>query len=89
MRPESVAPFVVYLCHDSCSETGGIFEIGAGWCSRVVLERSEGVLLEGNELNADTVKQRWSQVNFFNSTREGSETTDSMTALMLKLSAKL
>ena len=30
LKPEYVAPPVLYLCHDSCEETGSIFEIGAG-----------------------------------------------------------
>ena len=30
LKPEYVAPLVLYLTHDSCQETGGIFEVGAG-----------------------------------------------------------
>lgn len=28
LKPEYVAPLVLYLCHESCSETGGVFEVG-------------------------------------------------------------
>ena len=28
LRPEYVAPFVAYLCHESCNSTGGVFELG-------------------------------------------------------------
>jgi hypothetical protein len=30
LKPEYVSPLVLYLCHDSCKETGSIFEVGAG-----------------------------------------------------------
>lgn len=31
LKPEYVAPLVVYLGHESCQETGKIYEAGAGW----------------------------------------------------------
>ncbi|VDN23263.1 unnamed protein product [Gongylonema pulchrum] len=31
LKPEHVVPLVVYLSHESCQETGKIFEAGAGW----------------------------------------------------------
>lgn len=46
LKPEMVAPFVAYLCHSDCKETGSLFELGAGYCAKVRLERSPGVLLK-------------------------------------------
>lgn len=31
LKAEHVVPLVVYLVHESCQETGKIFEAGAGW----------------------------------------------------------
>lgn len=31
LKAEYVAPLVVYLGHESCQETGKVFEAGAGW----------------------------------------------------------
>lgn len=45
LKPEFVAPVVAYLCHESCQETGGLFELGAGYCAKLRVERAEGVLL--------------------------------------------
>ncbi|HEX6386211.1 MAG TPA: SDR family oxidoreductase, partial [Anaerolineae bacterium] len=42
LKPEYVAPLVAYLCHESCTETGGLFEVGAGWVSRLRWQRSKG-----------------------------------------------
>lgn len=36
LKPEFVTPLVALLVHDSHNETGGIFEIGAGWISKYV-----------------------------------------------------
>jgi hypothetical protein len=34
LKPEYVAPLVAYLCHEDTEETGGLFEVGAGWVSK-------------------------------------------------------
>lgn len=34
LRPEFVAPVVVYLAHESCAENGSLFELGAGWVAK-------------------------------------------------------
>src|SRR6266545_3914601 len=31
LKPELVSPLVAYLCHESCEETGGLFEVGGGF----------------------------------------------------------
>lgn len=43
LSPKYVAPFVGYLCHESCKETGGVFEVMGGYISKVRWERSAGV----------------------------------------------
>jgi multifunctional beta-oxidation protein len=46
LKPEFVAPVVAFLCHESSSENGGLFELGAGYCAKLRVERAEGVLLK-------------------------------------------
>ena len=41
LKPEYVAPVVAYLAHESVADTGAIFELGAGWVSRVRWQRSQ------------------------------------------------
>jgi NAD(P)-dependent dehydrogenase (short-subunit alcohol dehydrogenase family)/acyl dehydratase/putative sterol carrier protein len=43
LAPEYVVPLVEYLCHESTTESGSVFEVGAGWISKVRWERSQGV----------------------------------------------
>lgn len=69
LKPEMVAPFVAYLCHSGCKETGSLFELGAGYCAKVRLERSTGVLLKVGDpsFTADAVKFVLPQASNFSS----------------------
>mgnify|MGYP003344203416 CR=1 FL=1 len=42
-RSESIAPFVTWLCHDSCGLNGETFHAGGGRAGRVVLVEAIGV----------------------------------------------
>jgi NAD(P)-dependent dehydrogenase (short-subunit alcohol dehydrogenase family) len=42
LKPQYVVPLVAYLAHDSCKETGSIFEIAAGFIAKLRWQRSEG-----------------------------------------------
>jgi multifunctional beta-oxidation protein len=46
LKPEYVAPFIGFLCHESCPENGSIYEIGAGFAAKVRWERAPGALLK-------------------------------------------
>ena len=34
MKVSDIAPLVAYLCHDSCTENGSIFETAGGWSAK-------------------------------------------------------
>ncbi len=34
LKPEYVAPLVLFLCHEATEETGGLFEVGGGWVGK-------------------------------------------------------
>jgi len=65
LRPEGVSPLVQYLAHESCTETGGVFEIGAGWISRVRFQRSKGVAIPPESLTAERIGQQIKGINDF------------------------
>ena len=45
LKPEYIAPLVLYLAHESCEENHSLFEVCAGWIARVRWQRSQGKLL--------------------------------------------
>ncbi len=65
LRPEAVSPLVAWLCHEECDSTGGLFEVGAGWISRVRWERSEGAYFAPSGFTIDDVAESWETVNDF------------------------
>jgi hypothetical protein len=42
LKPEFVAPFVAYLSHDQCADSGALYEVGAGYIAKQRWQRSEG-----------------------------------------------
>ncbi|KAJ0406206.1 hypothetical protein P43SY_000390 [Pythium insidiosum] len=43
LKPELTSPIVVYLCHPTCKEAGGLFEMGGAWVGKLRLQRTHGV----------------------------------------------
>ena len=65
LNPALVSPLAVYLCHDSCDSTGGLFEVGAGWISRVRWERSQGEYFNPQGFDVDDVADAFAKISDF------------------------
>ncbi|PCJ21973.1 MAG: serine/threonine protein kinase [Gammaproteobacteria bacterium] len=89
LKPEYVTPLVSYLCHESNTDTGGLYEVGAGWIGKLRWERTAGVGLKLDNVNAESIADSWAQICDFS---EGStnpvSTQDSMMAPMQNLQNK-
>ncbi|KNE71289.1 hypothetical protein AMAG_20328 [Allomyces macrogynus ATCC 38327] len=48
LKPEFVAPLVGYLTHESTTENGGLFEVGAGFVAKLRRERSHGAVFKAD-----------------------------------------
>lgn len=40
---EHIVPMVAYLCHESCTKSGALYELGGGWVSELRWQRTPGV----------------------------------------------
>lgn len=80
MRAELVSPLVAWLCHDSCSETGGLFETGGGWTGKLRFERTQGVRLTGEAaLTPEAYAGAWDQIIDFSGATHAESFQASMT----------
>uniref|UniRef100_A0AC34RGW0 SCP2 domain-containing protein n=1 Tax=Panagrolaimus sp. JU765 TaxID=591449 RepID=A0AC34RGW0_9BILA len=86
LKPDYVTPLVVYLTHDSCTETGQIFEAGAGWFGTVQLYRSKGKAI-GNA-TAEDVRNNWKTITDMSQAQHYG-TTAELTAELLNALAEI
>uniref|UniRef100_A0A671UTX9 Hydroxysteroid (17-beta) dehydrogenase 4 n=1 Tax=Sparus aurata TaxID=8175 RepID=A0A671UTX9_SPAAU len=64
LKPEYVAPLVLWLCHEQCQENGGLFEVGAGWIGKLRWERSQGrtVRQKNQPMTPEAVRDQWDKI---------------------------
>ncbi len=66
MRSELVSPLVAWLCHDSCQETGGLFEVGGGWTAKLRWARTKGARIAGGvDHSPEDVAAAWAEITDF------------------------
>jgi 3-hydroxyacyl-CoA dehydrogenase/3a,7a,12a-trihydroxy-5b-cholest-24-enoyl-CoA hydratase len=84
LKTEYVAPLVAYLCHESCSENGQLFEVGAGWVSKLRWQRTQGVFL-GDKISAESIAKDWNKVTDFTDATFPTAASDSFSLVAQKL----
>ena len=64
LKPEYVAPLVLWLCHESCEENGGLFEVGAGWIGKLRWERTLGAIVRkrNQPMTPEAVRDNWEKI---------------------------
>jgi 3-hydroxyacyl-CoA dehydrogenase/3a,7a,12a-trihydroxy-5b-cholest-24-enoyl-CoA hydratase len=88
LKPEYVSPLVAWLCHEDCEENGSTFEIGAGWISKVQMQRSTGVQFPLGTFNVEAVRDKWDTVCDFDAGFDNPESPqDSFGPIMENLEA--
>ncbi len=66
LKPELVTPLVVRLCAEASAETGSLYEVGAGWISKLRWERSRGVCFSPDEpVSAESIDEAWERIGDF------------------------
>ena len=83
LRPEYVSPLVGWLCHESCEENGGTFEVGGGFYAKLRWERTEGKTFKlGRNITPDTLEQAWPQITDFKRATHPADTNDAFVPVM-------
>ena len=68
LLPEHIAPFVVYMCHDSCVDSGIILEAAGGFACKTRLQRSQGLQLRkyiADKPTVECVQENWATLSDF------------------------
>ena len=81
LKPDLVSPLVAWLCHEDCEDSGGLFEVGAGWISRIRWERSEGAYFDPAGFSPDDVQAAWPKINDFEGASHPTSTASTFTAI--------
>jgi len=90
LKPEMIVPLVAFLCHDSTSVSGQVFEGGAGYFARLRWERTKGAVFKTDEtFTPAAVKARWAEINDFSKVTHPENITDTDFLGFLEESKKL
>jgi putative sterol carrier protein len=87
LRPEYVAPLVLYLCSEQCTDSGLILNAGMGHYGRAAVVSAPGVMLgEGEQVpDVGDIHRNWTRIDDLNGAREY---PDANTALMAMLTGR-
>src|SRR5262245_24689443 len=89
LKPEYVSPLVVWLCHESCEETGGLFEVGGGFYAKLRWERAEGKTFRlGRQFTPELLQKNWVEIAGFEKVTHPTDITSSMQPILSNLDKK-
>lgn len=88
LKPEYVVPLVAYLTHESAESSGGIFEVGAGWISKVRWQRTKGHIFEADKLTPEAIRDNWNTVTEWKGATNPTSAAETINMLMTNLQSK-
>jgi putative sterol carrier protein len=62
LKPELVAPMVLYLCSEICPVSGEVYNAGMGNYNRAAVLTAPGISVSDSELTPETVAARWKTI---------------------------
>ncbi|KAK7067870.1 hypothetical protein SK128_015783 [Halocaridina rubra] len=68
LKPELVAPLVLWLSHEDCEENGSLFEAGGGWFGKYRWERAQGKFCRetiNDPVTPEAVRDNWETITDF------------------------
>jgi NAD(P)-dependent dehydrogenase (short-subunit alcohol dehydrogenase family) len=85
LKPEYVAPVVAYLCHESCEDSGGLFELGAGWVAKLRWSRAKGAMMPPGDVSPEAVAKMWPKVGDFSEQEFPESTADTFAPVTVSI----
>lgn len=84
MKPEFVAPLVLYLCSEACHNTGAIFNAGMGYFSRATILTGTGIKLgdPADLPSPEQIEENWQKINSLEGAKEIDDANVAILALM-------
>lgn len=84
LKPGFVMPLVLYLCHESCTDTGSLFEVAGGWMGKVRLQKSSGAMVRrpNAPMTVEDVRDNWQEIISFAKPLYHSTQTEQVTYVM-------
>lgn len=86
LKPEFVAPLVVYLCSEQCPENGGVYNAGMGYFSRAGVITGRGAVVGTGE-DIPTPEEVARKIDSITSLENGEEYSNATAALGAMLNA--
>ncbi|XP_027460645.1 peroxisomal multifunctional enzyme type 2 [Zalophus californianus] len=84
LKPDYVAPLVLWLCHESCEENGSLFEVGGGWIGKLRWERALGAIVrqKNQQMTPEAVKANWKKICDFDNASKPQRIQDSIGSII-------
>ena len=82
LKPDYVVPLVAWLSHDSCEETGSLFEVGAGYIGKHRFQRTKGHSFDLKTFTPEQVQANWDKVTHWTGATNPESLNDTLSILM-------